>query len=429
VSARRHACHGFEAVLAISGLIACGGTAVNGNASGSKIAVDVRPPTARVLPGGSVGFEAAVTGTPRTGVTWSVQETTGCGSVTQAGVYTAPAATATCHVVATSTADPSKGASATIDVTGSSTPQWRAFSADSPWNTAIPSNPQLEPDSAALIADFMNSSPYGVHLDVNIPGFSIPLFWADGSTPTYQVRADIGGDGWIGNNGFDAVGTMPIPDGATPDPQSDHHLLVVDRRRGMEWGCWNMAYQNGQWHGGLCAASDLSGTGVRVPATLAQPWYSAHGARACGFPLVAGLIRTEEIQAGRIDHALVIAYPHIRAGWFTPPASTAQAANGIGAISSRGIPCGGRIQFDPGVNLDALGLSRSGRIIMLALQEYGAYVGDYSGALSLYAENSPAAQAYWANGVVDVYELRSKIDLSRFRVIRLGTLYDNGNGG
>ena len=31
------------------------------------------------------------------------------------------------------------------------------------------------------------------------------------------------------------------------------------------------------------------------------------------------------------------------------------------------------------------------RTILRALQEYGAYVGDYSGALSLYAENSPAA--------------------------------------
>jgi hypothetical protein len=93
--------------------------------------------------------------------------------------------------------------------------------------------------------------------------------------------------------------------------------------------------------------ADLAGTGVRPNASTAEPWYSAHGARACGFPLVAGLIRVEEIEAGRIDRALVVAHPHSRAGGFTPPASTAQAR-----------------------------------------------VGDDSGALSLYAENSPEAQAY-----------------------------------
>ena len=167
---------------------------------------------------------------------------------------------------------------------------------------------------------------------------------------------------------------------------------------------------------------------MRTPITQAQPWCASVGARACGFPLVAGLVRTEEIAAGRIDHALVVAYPHIRAGWFTPPASTAQARVGTDAVSTRGIPCGGRIQFDPSVDLDTLGLSRSGRIIMRALQEYGAYVGDYSGAISLYAENSDAARAYWSGGVLGMYELLGKIDMSRFRVIQLGTLYDNGNG-
>ena len=48
--------------------------------------------------------------------------------------------------------------------------------------------------------------------------------------------------------------------------------------------------------------------------------------------------------------------------------------------------------------------------------------------MSLYADNSPEAQAYWKSGVLDTYELRDLIDLADFRVIALGTLYDNGNG-
>jgi hypothetical protein len=67
-------------------------------------------------------------------------------------------------------------------------------------------------------------------------------------------------------------------------------------------------------------------------------------------------------------------------------------------------------------------------MILLALQEYGAYVGDYSGAISLYAENGADARAYWDSGVLDTYELSGLIDLASFRVLRLGLLYDNGNG-
>ena len=123
-----------------------------------------------------------------------------------------------------------------------------------------------------------------------------------------------------------------------------------------------------------------------------------------------------------------MAYRHIRSGLYTSPASTGQARVGDDAIMTRGIPCGGRIQLDPSVDLDSLGLSASGRTIARALQVYGAYVGDYSGAISLYADNSPAARATWSSGVLGSYELMDLIDLAWFRAIKQGTLYDNGNG-
>jgi hypothetical protein len=177
----------------------------------------------------------------------------------------------------------------------------------------------------------------------------------------------------------------------------------------------------------LCATSDLSGTGVRPRHDQTGPtWWDAHGARACGFPLVAGLITVEEVQAGSIDHALVIAYPHIRSGFYVPPASTAQAGNGT-AVPTSGIPCGGRIQMDPTIDVDALAISDAGKMVLRALQTYGAYVGDFSGAISLYAENSPDAQAYWENNL-DTYELQDVFEFDWLRVITIGTMIDNGNG-
>ena len=82
-----------------------------------SVTVGVSPGTATVGYSQSVTFTATVAGSSDTAVTWTVQETSGCGAVSSAGVYTAPTSAATCHVVATSHADPSKKATATVYVT------------------------------------------------------------------------------------------------------------------------------------------------------------------------------------------------------------------------------------------------------------------------------------------------------------------------
>jgi hypothetical protein len=79
------------------------------------VAVAVEPPTAAVTTGGQQPFAAIVTGTADTAVTWQIQET-GCGTVTAGGVYTAPAAAATCHVMATSHADPTRSSASLVTV-------------------------------------------------------------------------------------------------------------------------------------------------------------------------------------------------------------------------------------------------------------------------------------------------------------------------
>ncbi len=117
-----------------------------------------------------------------------------------------------------------------------------------------------------------------------------------------------------GQQRHDASAMVPWPAGATPDPQSDHHLLIIDHSSMTEWGMWNVVDDGGQWHCGLGATMDLSGSGVRPLAEGNPTWYTSHGPRACGFALVAGLIRREEIAAGAIEHALIVAYPHIQAG-------------------------------------------------------------------------------------------------------------------
>ena len=84
-------------------------------ADGQAPAIQVDPRSASLAPAASSAFAAVVTGTAETGVTWSIAEAGG-GAVTTAGLYTAPAAAGTYHLVATSTADPTVSARATIVV-------------------------------------------------------------------------------------------------------------------------------------------------------------------------------------------------------------------------------------------------------------------------------------------------------------------------
>lgn len=91
------------------------------------VAVAISPTAMRLQPDGSFQFACAVTGAQDKGCTWAVTETNG-GAVNASGLYTAPSAQGQYHVVATSRADATKKATATINVS-------TATASTGPWVT------------------------------------------------------------------------------------------------------------------------------------------------------------------------------------------------------------------------------------------------------------------------------------------------------
>lgn len=88
-----------------------------------QVTVSITPGSGAVLLGDSLTFAATVTNAANTSVTWSINGAAGgsaqLGTISTAGVYTAPAdlpASTTVQVVATSVADPSKSASASVTI-------------------------------------------------------------------------------------------------------------------------------------------------------------------------------------------------------------------------------------------------------------------------------------------------------------------------
>src|SRR6266852_4383684 len=122
------------------------------------ISVSVTPNSASTSSGSTVSFTATVTGMSAgqsNAVTWSVQEAGG-GTVNSSGTYTAPATAGTYHVIATSVADPSRRAPATVAVSAFS-----ALSADrrTVWNPGLNSVGGV-PNRTTICAN-INASTYG----------------------------------------------------------------------------------------------------------------------------------------------------------------------------------------------------------------------------------------------------------------------------
>jgi hypothetical protein len=98
-------------------MISCGGTGNGGNGSppNADLSVTVSGASTPMNTGTTRTFTAKVTGTSNPAVTWSVVEPGG-GSITRAGVYTAPAIPGTYTVTAVSQADSSASGRAAVPV-------------------------------------------------------------------------------------------------------------------------------------------------------------------------------------------------------------------------------------------------------------------------------------------------------------------------
>jgi hypothetical protein len=110
-----------------------------------------------VTTSGTVAYTCKVTGTGNPACSWSVAEAGG-GSISAAGVYTAPAVTGTFHVVATSVADATASATAAVTVVAPISGDCSSLGAVGVWQDITPaefrSASNLE--TTAVVADPQN---------------------------------------------------------------------------------------------------------------------------------------------------------------------------------------------------------------------------------------------------------------------------------
>jgi hypothetical protein len=84
----------------------------------AAVTVTISPSAVSLAENGSQQFTATVTGATDASVTWSVEEGFSGGTVSSSGLFLAPSALGTFHVVATSNADSTQSAVATVTMSG-----------------------------------------------------------------------------------------------------------------------------------------------------------------------------------------------------------------------------------------------------------------------------------------------------------------------
>ncbi len=149
-------------------------------------AVSVNPISATVASNGTQQFTATVTGAGNTGVTWSVSS--GVGTISSSGLYTAPSTAGTATVMATSVADPRASAAAGIVVNAPST----ALLSASPASLSFESLLGLVVSKTITLANIGNASVTVFSASTTGSGFNLvvvpfPFTLAAGASQTVTV--------------------------------------------------------------------------------------------------------------------------------------------------------------------------------------------------------------------------------------------------
>jgi hypothetical protein len=278
----------------------------------------------------------------------------------------------------------------------------RFYSATSFWNTPVPANPPLDPDSSAIVAKAL--VPYASSaVFSNSDEWGIPLAYATANSKTYTVQCTMYCTG-------DTV-NFPIPAGARVATGSDHHLAVVNDTQ--ELDMWEASYDSSSdsWSAAVRVINDLYGWGATCPQGR-----HCNAAVAAGFSALGGLVRPEEIAQGHIDHALAFISVHNRADYIACPATHTDGAHN----DTVALPEGARIQLNPAFNVDVEPWPEWEKLIAKALQTYGAYVVDNAGAIGVRGvTDQNLGDTSWASVNTPKGGLISNLPWSQFRVLRI----------
>ena len=223
------------------------------------------------------------------------------------------------------------------------------FPADNPWNTDISAAP-VHARSAAWVSSIGGGN---LHPDFGTP-YGIPFVEVPAGQPGVNVTFEY-------DDESDRA-PYPIPADAPVENGSDSHVLVVSRSECKLYELFAASRQSdGSWRAGSGAIFDLRSNALRP-----DGWTSAD---AAGLPIFPGLVRYDEVAAGRIDHAIRFTISETQRGYIHPATHFASSNTDPNVP-----PMGARFRMK--ASYDCSGFSREIQVICTAMKRYGMFVAD-----------------------------------------------------
>jgi hypothetical protein len=310
----------------------------------------------------------------------------------------------------------------------------RFFNDSSFWNQPIPLNAETDPRNAGWIK-LWETEPTGINFKLNCDKWTIPVYEVDSTTPVYKVglrylsqeekihwhtsKAHFGH-----GKGFDSI---PIPKTASPDPEADSHMAVIDRERKLVWDMWALSKDSaGSWKSATGMVYPLNGPGVFFTEDIGvQDGESVHfygPSRAAGVPAIAGLIMYDEVMEGAINHKIAAASRFCGFREFVYPAAWTDG------FTEGGIPEGATIQLNPNLDLTKFDLTKEEIILCRALQKYGMVLVDIAQGQAIYAEGLWGQPGKSWNGKLREIGGISNIPYKSYRVLKIENSVKKGDG-
>ena len=248
----------------------------------------------------------------------------------------------------------------------------QVFPPDNPWNQDISKLP-VDAHSARIIATIGAEKSLGYNLDM---GFVVVppdqkrvpvklLEYPNESDPgPYPVPDNAPIENWpLAVN--EDKGALTRPGQTLDDMQrhgtGDRHVIVVDPVNGRLYEFWQARRTDGGWEAANEATFDL-----RTGALRPERWTSAD---AAGLPIFPAVVRYDECERGKVEHAMRFTVRRTRRGYVLP------ATHWASSSSDPSLPRMGE-RFRLRASFDTSGFPPHARAVLEGLKTYGMFVAD-----------------------------------------------------
>jgi hypothetical protein len=300
-----------------------------------------------------------------------------------------------------STPPPANGDAAVAAASGPTIGGCAIFPPDNPWNTRVddPVKFPVHPNSATYIA---NMNP-GTHLHPDWGSWStdkygIPWQTVPGSQPFVPMTFDYSDES--------DPGPYPFPPNALVEGGAgsggDMHVLVIDTGTCTLYETWDSTYVDPGWSCGSGAKFNLGSNALRP-----DGWTSAD---AAGLPVLPGLVRVAEVQAGVIQHALRFTVQNTQNAYIHP------ATHAAGKSNANLPPMGLRIRLKASFDMSAI--TGPARVILTAMQQYGMLLADNGSAWYVTGDSDDA----WTPLMDAVNQAFGSVHGSDFEAVETGPI-------